>query len=350
MGTVELIKEGIGRANRNWPLLIVQFVGGVISVFAAFVLIGVPVIIGVIMVGFDVSQMSDVGRIFGDMDFHDIFSRYLSVIIILVIGILLYIVFAVCLSAFVQAGTAASIGRSALKRNYEFNLSVFFKDARRFFRPMLLYNILLFFVMCFLIAIVVLAIVVLAAAGVLALAEGTVAGDGATGVFFHWLITLSAVLFFVVIFASFFGLSMQGMAPLVMRGQGPVKSIQTALRFWDRDRGALWVLAMVLGGVILVEICAGVLGAAIQMIPFIGPIINIPYRFAANVLGLYLWIVALSTVFYYYALKNSRKRPGGPAAERPVSSSGGGSSSQGHISPQEGGGPRPLPPPIPPQG
>jgi len=345
MGYFELVKQGVKRANSNWPLLVIQFVAGVITVFGAFVLIGVPVIIGVIMVGFDVSQMTEVERVFSDMGFQDILSRYLGVIIILILGIFLYIVFAICLSAYVQAGTAASVGRSALKHAYEFKLSTFFKDAKRFFRPMLLYNILLFFIMCFLIAVAILALVAMAAAGVLAVgAEAVGAGGGTVSVFLQWLITLSAVFFFVVMFAAFVGLSMQGMAPLVMRGQGPVKSLQTAMGFWDKDRKSLWVVAMVVGGIVLVELVATALGLAIQMIPLVGPLINIPYRFIANILGMYLWIAALSTVFYYYARRHARKKQASTTA------SGGGSSSQGRISPPVGGGPRPLPPPIPPTG
>lgn len=343
MGYIELIKQGVARANRNWPLLIVQFVGGIITVFGAFVLIGVPVIIGVIMVGLDVSQMTEVERFFGNMDLHDVMSRYLGVIIILVVGILLYIVFAICLSAFLQAGTAASIGRSALKGSHEFKLKLFFKDAKRFFRPMLLYNILLFFITCMILALAVVAFVAMSSAGIIAFGSGLAAGDGRMGVFFQWLIILTTIFLFAIVVASFLGLSMQGMAPLVMRGQGPLKSLRSAMKFWDRDRRSIWVLAMVVGGILLIMLLTKLIGAAIQMIPLVGPIINIPYEFLVGVLRMYLWIVALSIVFYYYALKNARRNPA------TTSPSGGGSIVRGRTSPSQGGGPRPLPPPIPPQ-
>ncbi len=335
-----IIRQGIARANRNWPLIVVHVVAGIVQVFAAFVFIGIPVLIWLVRIGVDAAGMADLENLLQDGDrLLELLTEYMGMIAVIALGGLLYLVFALCFNAYIQAGTAGSVGRAATAGPlFRFGLGTFFSDARKYFWRVLLYDI--FLGLLVLLALVFLTVTAVAS-GLLGSIAGGIGGGGGGffGVFLQWMVIFTSGFLGFAGLMAFMGLALQGLAPLVMSNMGPVRSLEESLRLWKRDTRSLGLLALAVGGVLGAQMLLGVLGGLVQLMPLVGPLLYVPFRFAAGVFRIYLWLAALSAVFYYYALGNvappriasaSDTLPEGGASGTSAS----GSSSPGNISDQ----------------
>ncbi len=125
MDAWKFLRASFQRTNRNWRLLLVQFITGVIMIPVIFLGIGIPAL------------MVIVPAVQGDYDAEDFLSfitDYESLIFIL-LGLLVFLIFmlmALLIWAFVSGGVRAMLLEDILERK-EFKLKTFMNHCKRFF-------------------------------------------------------------------------------------------------------------------------------------------------------------------------------------------------------------------------
>jgi hypothetical protein len=121
----KFIKASFQRANRNWRLLIVQFIAGIIMVPVLLLGIGIPALVIIVPAaqgGYDAE------------DFISFITDFESLIFIL-LGILIFLIFVLVILliwAFIAGGVRASL-LDDITEQKEFKLGTFMKQCRRFF-------------------------------------------------------------------------------------------------------------------------------------------------------------------------------------------------------------------------
>lgn len=192
-------------------------------------------------------------------------------------------------------GTLAGQARD---KDAKFSMEGFWQEGKRLFFPLgWFYTIVSVFLMAI--------IIVLGGAFVLGVLGYNAAGfEGSRlGIFFS--VMGSLLLGACGLFFSFclYAVTIQGLAPLSLEGRKAMDSIKAGWNFLEEDTSNLHLLLVLVGAYIVVQIVLAATGGIIQLIPFLGLFIYLPYSIAANIFSIYLNLVLVAAVLSHYAQK-----------------------------------------------
>jgi hypothetical protein len=293
MGYMGYIGKGFGLIHENWQLVLVHVVMMVILVVGLFVIVGVPAAAAFIAVGMDVAELE---RLEEALDYTDdpieLLSKYLGIIIIIILSFLIYITLGFLLWVYVIGGSAGIIGKSIKAPTKGFSMEAFFKEANSLFLPMTGYTTVIGLVVIG----ALMLLVMLGAVGAALIGEITT--ESTIGTFIKVLSVLvfgagGVILMFVLSVA--FAL---GTGALAIDGRGPMDSLDVGFRHLWEHPGSLWLVGILILGYIGIQFPLVLIGAVAELIG--GAILSLPVQLAMNIFQSYLSLVMLAVVLVYY--------------------------------------------------
>ncbi len=312
MGYAEAIREGFRVIHRVWQLILIQLGMVILNGVGFFVFVGIPLAIAFVIFSIDltgITKIEDIFRLFKGPS--DIFSRYFGLVIIVVGGLLMYLVLAATFSIYVFAGSVGVIGEALKNRAVKFSMPLFFSEAKRLFLPMLGFTSMvgiIFIVTAFVLGVV--------GGGVMALVTFVRSQDSTLALFLSLFFSLLLILIAVIVLLAILSITMYGVAALVMKGIGPMKSLRDATDYVIRHPTAFWLYTLLFGGYILASFFLILLGYPFNWIPMVGPMLSFPYQIISSAFQTYIGLSIIATLFAYYSTGIPGAIPLEPAIER----------------------------------
>ena len=313
MGYTDVIKEGFKVIHRTWQLLLIQLGMVILGGIGFFVFVVIPLAIAFVIFSIDltgISQIEDIFRLFKGSS--DILSRYFGLVLIVVGGLLVYIILAAILSIYVFAGSVGVIGKALADKTLKFSMPVFFSEAKRLFLPMLGFTSIVGIIL--IAAAFVLGIL---GGGVMALITFVKSQDSTLALFLSLFFSMLLIIMAFIVLLGILSITMYGVAALVLKGIGPVKSLREAAHYVVRHPNAFWLYSLLFVGYILISFFLILLGYPFNWIPVIGTILSFPYQIISSAFQTYIGLSIIATLFAYYY---STEIPGEVASEPSVES------------------------------
>lgn len=292
----DAIKSGFRLVNKNWQLVLIQLGMMILSCIGFFIFVGIPLAVAFVMFGLDLTELTRLKDLLATMrEPSEIVSRYLGLIIVLLVSFIVYLLVVTSIGLYVFGGSAGMIGKTVRDNTLRFNLNTFFSEGRRLFMPLLGFT-------------AIIGAIFIGVAFILGILGGTIAAiisvakeHGATfvlflGIFFSLLLLCIAL----ILITSTIAITLYGVAAIVFKSTGPLKSTKETVRYLYHHPSALWLYCIAFGGYILVSFVLILLGMPFNLIPIIGTIVTIPYQLFSYAVQSYLWLVILGTTFIYY--------------------------------------------------
>lgn len=315
MGYTDVIKEGFKVIHRTWQLLLIQLGMVILGGIGFFVFVVIPLAIAFVIFSIDltgISQIEDIFRLFKGSS--DILSRYFGLVLIVVGGLLVYIILAAILSIYVFAGSVGVIGKALIDKTLKFSMPVFFSEAKRFFLPMLGFTSIVGIIL--IAAAFVLGIL---GGGVMALITFVKSQDSTLALFLSLFFSMLLIITAFIVLLGILSITMYGVAALVLKGIGPVKSLREAAHYVVRHPNAFWLYSLLFGGYILISFFLILLGYPFNWIPVIGTILSFPYQIISSAFQTYIGLSIIATLFaYYYSTEIPREVASEPIVESPA--------------------------------
>ena len=315
MGYAEVIREGFRVIHRTWQLLLVQLGMVILSGIGFFVFVGIPLAIAFVIFSIDltgIAQIEDIFRLFKGSP--DILSRYFGLVLIVVGGLLMYIILAATFSIYVFAGSVGVIGKALQDKTLKFSMPLFLSEAKRLFLPMLGFTSIvgaIFVAVAFVLGIM--------GGGVMALVTFVKSQDSTLALFLSFFFSLLLIIIALIVLLGILSITMYGIAALVMKGLGPMKSLREAAHYVVRHPNAFWLYALLFGGYIFVSFLLVLLGYPFNLIPMIGTILSFPYQIISSGFQTYIGLSIIAALFaYYYSTEVPKEIPGEPVVESPA--------------------------------
>jgi hypothetical protein len=296
MGYAEVIREGFRVIHRTWQLLLVQLGMVILSGIGFFVFVGIPLAIAFVIFSIDltgIAQIEDIFRLFKGSS--DILSRYFGLVLIVVGGLLMYIILAATFSIYVFAGSVGVIGKALQDKTLKFSMPLFLSEAKRLFLPMLGFTSIvgtIFVAVAFMLGIM--------GGGVMALVTFVKSQDSTLALFLSLFFSLLLIIIALIVLLGILSITMYGIAALVMKGLGPMKSLREAAHYVVRHPNAFWLYALLFGGYIFVSFLLVLLGYPFNLIPVIGTILSFPYQIISSGFQTYIGLSIIAALFAYY--------------------------------------------------
>jgi hypothetical protein len=287
---IESIKEGFRITHKNWQVVLLKLVAGVINLFGLFVLVGLPTIIGILSLGIDIANARDILPAILE-DPGEVFSRYLGIAILIIIAILSYFFFASILILYVLSGTLGVLRNAAIDKNYRFSLSSFFSEAKRIFFPLLwLFSIAILGVTGILVTFGIIGTIIFSFVS-------TYSGEKTTMmVFTTYFLTLFGIVVVMagIIFTAYAAVS------LVVEKTKVIDSFKKTWRFIQIRPTAFVFYLILFTGIILIDFIFIALGAPLNMSSVTGFLFVIPHRLISYIVQSYLGVVMWGSLTAYY--------------------------------------------------
>lgn len=298
----EPIGAGFRVIHRNWQLVVIQVALSALGLAGLAVAVGAALAAAFYILGMDVSQLAALRDLINDPE--ALLSRYLGLVLLIVLGVLVYVLFLSLLWLFVVAGSAGTIGLSIREPSREFSMRTFLSEGRRLFSPLTGYALLASLI----------AIGLFIALGIIGGGIGSVANllDGGTYVnrFFRVFTSLLAA---AAALALAFGLAsvvLTGMMPL-FEGAGPLESLRRGARYVKGQPDVLGLYAVVFAGYFFVYSALMLPAYAFDYESVSGALLSASYQFLLNILQGYLCLVALASAFAHYFGASSKGQVSG---------------------------------------
>lgn len=301
----DAIKNGFKLINKNWQLVLIQFGMMLVNFIGFFVFVGIPLAVAFVIFGLDLTEMTELKNLLGTMkDASEIITKYLGLIIVLVVSFVVYLLVAVSVGIYVFGGSAGTIGRVVRDSANRFNMNTFFSEGKRLFWPLVGFA-------------AIIGVIFIGIAFILGVFGGgigviiSIAKGYETTLAVVLGIFLSLLLFCIglALIISSIALTLYGTAAIVLKGTGPWQATKDTIKYLYRNPAALWLYCLAFGGYVLVTFLLVLLGMPFSLIPIIGAIITIPYQiFSYGVQG-YLWLVIVAVIFIYYCHTEAEVKP-----------------------------------------
>ncbi len=290
------IKAGVRLINHRWQLVAVQAGMMLLNFVCFFIMVGIPLGIAFIIFGLDLTGLSDMKDIIGLFkNPAELVSKYFGLILIILACFLLYISLVTTAGLYVFGGSIGVIGRGILDPDAKFSLKGFFREAKRFFIPLMWYSLLVGLVFLF-----IAFALGLFGGGVAAVVNAAKSQDSTLALFLGIFFSLVLVLIGLSILLGTLAVTVYGIAVLFFRGEGAVASFRIAFRFlWNRQQ-AFWLYVILLSGYVLLSFFIMLIVYPFNLIPIIGTIISFPIQMISYIVQSYLGMIILATIFHYY--------------------------------------------------
>jgi len=312
MSYIEAIKEGLRIIHRVWQLLLVQLGMVILSGIGFFVFVIIPLAIAFVIFSIDltgIAGIEDVLRLFKSTS--DPLSRYFGLVLIVVSGFFTYIILAAIFSIYVFAGSVGVIGNAQEDKTMRFSMPIFFSEAKRLFLPMLGFTSVVGVI--FIAAAFVLGIL---AGGVMALVAFVKSQDSTLALFLSLFFSLLLTIIALIVLIGILSITMYGVAALVMKGTGPVKSLRESVYYVASHPNAFWLYALLFGGYIFISFVLILLGYPFNLIPVVGPLLSFSYQIVSSAFQTYIGLSIIASLFAYYRFTEiPRETPDKPVVE-----------------------------------
>ncbi len=291
MSYSENIKEGFRLVNRNWPLIVIQFVMSVIGCVGFFVIVGLPLLAAVIALGLDVSELTKLSDFLVKAESPlELLKEYLAVGLVVIAAVLVYLAFAIALWFYVFGGSAGVLGRALSLPGRRFSMKEFYSGGKRLFFPLLWYTSLVGLI--FLGGVIVLGIL----GGLLPALKFH---ETAFGLFLSVFFALLAVVAGILLTAATMAVVLFGAGLMAFGGGGASQTLRRTLKFLRERPSALGLFAVASAGYITVYFVFALMALPFNLIPVIGPVLLIPYQIFLYALQGYLNLALMAVVFSY---------------------------------------------------
>jgi hypothetical protein len=265
-------------------------VAGVINLFGFFVLVGLPVVIGILSLGMDIAHARDILPAILENP-GEVFSRYLGIVILIIVAILSYLFFASILILYVLSGTLGVLRNAVIDKNYRFSLSSFFSEAKRVFFSLLgLFSIAVLGMIGVLITFGITGTIVVSSVSAYSGEKTTMA------VFTTYFLTLFGMVMVMagIIFTAYAAIS------LVVEKVRVIDSFKKTWRFIQIRPTAFVFYLILFIGIILIDFIFIALGAPLNISPLTGYLFVIPHRLISYIVQSYLGVVMWGALTAYY--------------------------------------------------
>lgn len=335
----EAIKSGFRLVNSRWQLVAVQAGMMLFNCIAFFIMVGIPLGIAFIIFGLDLTGLTEIKDFIGVFkNPAELLSKYFGLVMIVISSFLFYILMVTTLGLYIFGGSVGIIGRSILDPSSKFSMKSFFREARKFFFPIMWYSLLVGLVFIF-----IAFILGLFGGGIAAVVSAAKGQDSTLALFLGIFFSLILILIGVSLILGVLSVTVYGIAVLFFRGEGAVRSFRDGFKFVWVHQNAFWLYALLLIGYIIVSFLVMLIVYPFNLIPIIGTIISIPFHIISYVVQGYLGLVIVAVVFNYYFEMEMKKNLPSPI-ETPVETTPESSSGPEDISSSEAPGQGPTPP------
>lgn len=287
---IETIKDGFRLANRNLQLVVVRIIVTLINIAGLILFLGLPVLVAIAFLGFDLAQAKDMLPSMIDNPF-DIVSRYLGLVFLILAAVILYMLFSSLLILYSFSGIMGVLRSSAVNTQSKFKVSSFFKEAGRNF-PRLLRLLSLVSLISLVLIIATLVIGGLSAA----IMKSVTGAETTIEVFFSSFVTIFITIMSIIIILASIIFAVFSMVISVVTMEGAIASMSRAYNFIKEKPQSLLFCIVLFIGIITANAIFFTLQIPMQFMPFMMPLV-----YLLNALGQsYLIIVMWSSLIIYY--------------------------------------------------
>jgi len=291
---IESIKDGFKLTHRNWQLILIHVVMIFINIIAFFLLVAVPLFIVVTYLGLDITHLDDLIPIFIN-DPLKLITRYIGLVFFIITAIIFYLFAVSILYVYTLGGTLGIFKDSIIDPTHEFNLSSFFKEARRYF-PHIFW--LAFFTM--LIVGGLLGIIIIFGGITITVLQSLDIRYPSIQLFFNYFISLFIIISGLLILYAAIVFTLFSFVISVFEDKKAIESIRATYCFLRDNTLAFFYYLLLMIGIGIVNFLALLLG----VIPIIAPLLNI---FVQSYLSVLLWSTLIT--FYIRQVGPSPKSP-----------------------------------------
>jgi hypothetical protein len=291
MSYIPIIKEGFHVANRNWPLVLIQFMYMFLGFFSMLLIVGIPLAIAFIIFGVDLTEMLrqpdllGVFRMAGEM-----VSKSLPIVIFVVLSFVLYAATLIAMSVFVCSGTIGLLAKS-IQNGQKFSMKIFWSEAKRLFFPVLIYANLAG--LGFTIFTMIMGVLSEIVNQLVLFVETTWPAIGAfINVFFGLVLGLTGICIFLIIM----GLSLYGFGYLAFYRPRPLRGIKQTVLYMYRTPSSMLMLAIMM----IIFVIVLFMISMISIFSASMPLFALPFNFISQAALWYAIIVMVATLFLFY--------------------------------------------------
>jgi len=213
MTYTDAVKSGFKLVNRNWQLVVVQAGMMLTNCIGFFVVVGIPLGIAFVVFGLDLTGLAQTRDIIGLLSHpSELISKYMGLVLIVVVSFLLYLIIVSTVGLFVFAGSIGSVGHAVIDPSRKFSMKLFFAEAKKVFFPLMWFSLfmgLVFIVITFCLG--------LLGGGVAAIVQSAKSQDSTLALFLGIFFSLVLALVGVAIILAAIAITVYGLAVLFLR-------------------------------------------------------------------------------------------------------------------------------------
>ncbi|MBF0329544.1 MAG: hypothetical protein HQL10_10345 [Nitrospirae bacterium] len=296
MTYAEALKDGFKTVHKNWQLALIQFLSMIVSFISFFIIVGTPIGIAFILFGLDLTEilkMSDVFSAFRDSA--ELLKKYFAMAIVIILSLLAYLSFIVVLWTFTFGGIIGVITDNIFDEKQRFSFKIFISDGKRYFFPVFIFSAVIGII--FIVISFVLVILGGISSSIIEIAKSEeVTFALFLGVFFS-LILVSAGLFLILVTLA---ITVYGIATLAFKSTKSFETLKVTIKYLISTPSAIWFYGLLMAGYALVSLLFMLIGSPITFIPFIGPLLAVPYHLLMYLVQGYFGLITIASAFHYY--------------------------------------------------
>lgn len=295
MDYIEIIKNSFKIVLKNWQLTAIQLCSIIVIIVGFLIFVGIPLAVAFIAFGVDLSELTKITTMFYTMEnLFNLVSKYFWIIVIFIASVSLYLLIVTVLWVYVLGGSAGVLGKAVKDSTLKFSMAMFFSEAKRLFWPIAWFASIICLIFTALIVIIALLIIVIV------FATNMTENSGTPMFFVGILLTLlTAALGFIMIHCTMV-ITLYGLAEIALKDSKAVASTTNATKYIYRNPGILVFCFVLFLAYMAVTFILNFAGLPLNIIPFIGIIIGIPYQLFTYAVVLFLQLVINTAVFIQY--------------------------------------------------
>jgi hypothetical protein len=291
MSYISIIKEGLHVANRNWPLVLMQFIFMFLGILSMLLIVGIPLAIAFIIFGVDLTDMLRQPDLIGIFEVaRSMFSKAPLIVIFVFLSFVLYLAFFAAMFVFFCSGTIGLLAKS-IQNGQKFSLRLFWSEAKRLSFPVFIYAIIAFLsVTTYTMIMGILSEIV---NQLVLFVDTTWPVFGAfINVFFGLILGATGIFIFLVIM----GLLFYGFGYLAFNRPRPFRGIKQTFIYMYRNPSSMLMLSIMIAIFLVVLFMISVISIFSASIPLLA----LPFNFISQVALWYALIFMVTALFIFY--------------------------------------------------
>jgi hypothetical protein len=295
MNYLSIIKEGVSVANKNWQLILVQFLFMFLCFISLLVIVGIPLAIAFVIFGLDLTEILRQRDIIGVFQIAAAMLRKsLPIVLFVILGFLIYVASVIAMWIFAFAGTIGSIAKTVLN-GQKFSMRFFWSEAKRLFFPVFIFSNIAGF--GFAVLAMIMGLLSESARKIISVAETQEATLAVFLSIFFFLVLLSVglLLFFVTIEMTFYGCGY-----LVFNRPRPFKAFRQIAGYLYRTHSAHVLLGILVLGYLVAGSLVVTITSLLALIPMVGTALAMPFQLLSQAAHGYVSLVILASIFLSY--------------------------------------------------